>query len=119
MAAQRLPRLALIGLAAGVFSALFGVGGGSVMVPLLVWLGYDIRTATGTSLAAICIIALAAATDQGFYGNVHLDKAILIGVPAIAGVIFGTWLQQRIPTRAVTLMFAALMLIVAAKLMLG
>ena len=57
----RLARLAVIATAAGVWSGLFGVGGGIVIVPLLVlWLGYGEREATGTSLAAIVIIAVGA-----------------------------------------------------------
>src|SRR5436190_24193249 len=54
----RTSKLAVIGTAAGLFSGLFGVGGGTVIVPLLVlWFGYGEREATGTSLAAIGIIA--------------------------------------------------------------
>lgn len=116
---DRIVRLGGIGVAAGVFSALFGVGGGSVIVPLLIWLGYGERSATGTSLAAICVIALFAAVSHGLYGNVHLDKAVLVGVPAIGGVLFGTWLQQRVPTKAITLLFALLLVAVGAKLIAG
>lgn len=119
MSVERLARLFLIGLAAGMFSALFGVGGGSVIVPLLVWLGYDIRSATGTSLAAICLIALFAATDQGIYGNVNLGKALLVGLPAIAGVYFGTWLQQRISTNMISLLFSLLLVVVGVRLIVG
>ena len=62
MPRRRMLELAAIGTAAGLFSGLFGVGGGTVIVPLLIlWLGYDERTATGTSLAAIVLIAGAAA----------------------------------------------------------
>ena len=87
-----------IGTAAGLFSGLFGVGGGSVIVPLLVlWLGYDERAATATSLAAIVFIAAFAAGTQGLYGNVHVLDALLVGVPAVGGVLIGTWLQQRVP----------------------
>ena len=86
-----------IGTAAGLFSGLFGVGGGSVIVPLLVlWLGYDERAATATSLAAIVFIAAFAAATQGLYGNVHVLDALLVGVPAVGGVLLGTWLQQRV-----------------------
>lgn len=119
MSVPRVARLFLIGLSAGVFSALFGVGGGSLIVPLLIWLGYDVRSATGTSLAAICIIALFAAIDQGIYGNVHLDKALLVGLPAIAGVYFGTWLQQRISTRMISLLFSLLLVVVGMRLIVG
>jgi len=105
------------GTAAGLFSGLFGVGGGVVMVPLLVlWLGYGEREATGTSLAAIVVIAAMATILQGAYGNVVLDKGILVGVPAVGGVLAGTWLQQRIPSRSLAPLFALVMVAVAVEL---
>jgi uncharacterized membrane protein YfcA len=120
MSGPRLLKLALIATAAGAFSGLFGVGGGTVIVPLLVlWFGYSEHVATGTSLAAIVVIALFAAIAQGTYGNVDLGKGILIGVPAVAGVVAGTALQQRLSGRAVSLMFAALLVAVAIKLLIG
>lgn len=110
-------KLAAIGTLAGVFSGLFGVGGGTAMVPLLVlWSGYGTREATGTSLAAIVFIAAFAAATQGAYGNVHVLDAVLIGVPAIGGVLLGTWLQQRLPTRSISLLFAAVLVASAGEL---
>ena len=50
-------RLAVIATVAGAFSGLFGVGGGAVIVPLLIlWMGYEEREATGTSLTAIPVM---------------------------------------------------------------
>jgi uncharacterized membrane protein YfcA len=119
MSRQRALVLAAIGTAAGAFSGLFGVGGGSVIVPLLVlWLGYDSRRATATSLAAIIVIATFAVIVQATYGNVNVGDGILIGVPAVAGVLFGTWLQQRIRTREISLLFAALLVATAVELLL-
>jgi len=116
--ADRAVKLGTIGTAAGVFSGLFGVGGGSVMVPLLVlWLGYDSRRATATSLAAIVVIARFAAIVQATYGNVRVGDGILIGIPAVVGVLFGTWLQQRIRTREISLLFAALLVATAVELL--
>jgi uncharacterized protein len=126
MSVDRLPaprthralKLGIIGTAAGVFSGLFGVGGGTVMVPLLVlWLGYGPREATGTSLAAIVFIAGFAAATQGAYGNVHVLDAVLIGVPAVGGVLLGTWLQQRLATRSISLLFAAVLVASAVELL--
>jgi uncharacterized membrane protein YfcA len=115
----RTPALVAIGSAAGVFSGLFGVGGGAVMVPLLIlWLAYGEREATGTSLAAIVIIAAAAAAVQVAYGNVHWGDAALVGIPAVGGVLIGTWLQQRVPVRAISLLFAALLVVTAVDLVL-
>ena len=100
-------KLAVVGTVAGAFSGLFGVGGGMVMVPLLIlWFGYGEREATGTSLAAIVVIAACAAAFQGAYGNVDVAKGLLIGLPAVGGVVAGTALQQRIPTRWIAGAFA-------------
>lgn len=110
-------RLAAIATAAGAFSGLFGVGGGTVIVPLLVlWLGYEHREATGTSLAAIIVIGVLAAGAHALYGNVDLWKGVLIGLPAIAGVVAGAALQQRISERAVARAFVVLLVASAAVL---
>jgi uncharacterized protein len=115
----RILALAVTGTAAGAFSGLFGVGGGVVIVPLLIlWLGYGEREATGTSLAAIVVIASVAVVVQALYGNVRADYGAAIGIPAVGGVLAGTWLQQRIPTRWITLGFAALLVGIALQLLL-
>jgi uncharacterized protein len=111
---SRTLKLAVIGTLAGLFSGLFGVGGGSVIVPLLMlWLGYEERMATATSLAAIVFIA---AGVQGIYGNVHLVDAALVGVPAVAGVLGGAWLAQKLPARAIALSFSAVLIASAIEL---
>ncbi len=112
-------QLGVIGTMAGIFGGLFGVGGGIVIVPLLVlWLGYEEREATGTSLAAIVLIAVVAAALQAVYGNLHYGYGVAIGLPAVAGVVAGTWLQQRIPTRWITRGFALLLGGIAIGLLL-
>jgi uncharacterized membrane protein YfcA len=58
-------------------------------------------------------------TLQAFYGNVDPSNAALVGVPAIGGAIAGTALQQRIPERAISLLFAGLLVVIAAKLILS
>jgi uncharacterized protein len=114
-------KLAAIGSAAGLFSGLFGVGGGTVIVPLLIfWFGYGERLATGTSLAAIVLIgALGAVAQGGIYGNVHVATGLLLTVPAIVGVVLGTAIQQRIPQKAVSYLFAALLVAIAIELVLS
>jgi hypothetical protein len=111
-------KLAVVGTTAGVFSGLFGVGGGTVIVPLLiVWFGYGERLATGTSLAAIIVIgALGVLVQGGVYGNVHLLTGLLLAIPAIVGVVLGTAIQQRIPQRAVSYLFAGLLIAIAIEL---
>jgi uncharacterized protein len=119
--ANPLLKLAAIGTLAGIFSGLFGVGGGTIIVPLLIfWFGYGERLATGTSLAAIVLIgALGALAQGGIYGNVHLATGLLLAIPAVGGVLVGTAIQQRIPQRAVSLLFAVLLVAVAIELVLA
>jgi uncharacterized membrane protein YfcA len=103
------PRLVLIGLVAGVFSALFGVGGGILVVPLLIVLAsFPPRAATAASLGAIGITALAGAVLYGLRGEVEVGYAALVGVPAVLGALSGTAIQQRVSGRALTAAFAVL-----------
>jgi uncharacterized membrane protein YfcA len=103
-------RLVAIGLAAGVFSALFGVGGGIIAVPLLILVaGLPERIATATSLGAIGITALAGVVVFALRGEVHVGYAALVGLPAAAGALAGTTLQQRITTTTLTYGFALLL----------
>jgi len=103
-------RLVLIGLVAGFFSALFGVGGGVIVVPLLLLLcRWDARNATATSLAAIGITALSGVITYAFHGDVDVKYAALVGLPAAAGAVGGTTLQQRLRSRTIELLFAALL----------
>lgn len=118
MSGPRLAKLAVIATAAGAFSGLFGVGGGTVIVPLLIlWFAYGEHEATGTSLAAIVVIAIFGVIVQGAYGNVDVGKGVLIGVPAVGGVLAGTSLQQRLSGRAVSFLFAGLLVVVAIELL--
>jgi uncharacterized membrane protein YfcA len=113
-------KLVAIGLVAGFFSALFGVGGGIVIVPLLILVaGFGGRAATGTSLAAIGITALAGTILYAFEGHVHVAHAALVGVPATLGAVLGTAVQQRVSARALSLAFAALLAAIALWLLVG
>ncbi|MGH3103900.1 MAG: TSUP family transporter [Gaiellaceae bacterium] len=111
-------RLALIGVVAGVFSALFGVGGGILIVPLLILvLQFGERTAMATSLGAIGLTALAGVIGYSFTGRVHPLEAVLVGLPAALGAIAGTAVQQRLPRRALSLLFALVLVVIAVTLL--
>lgn len=103
-------RLIAVGLVAGVFSALFGVGGGIVIVPLLVLLTHvSTHRAAATSLGAIGITALAGVVAYAARGEVRVGYAMLVGVPAAIAAFAGAGIQRRISGRALTLAFAVLL----------
>ena len=111
-------RLVLIGLVAGLFSALFGVGGGIVVVPLLILTArFEERPAMATSLAAIVVISLVGAVTYALHGEVKPGAAAVVGLPAVAGAVAGTALQQRLATRTLSLAFAALLIAVGVRLL--
>jgi uncharacterized membrane protein YfcA len=111
-------RLVLIGLFAGLFSALFGVGGGIVVVPLLLLVAhFSERPAMATSLAAIAVISVAGAATYAAHGQVKLGAAAIVGLPAMAGVVAGTSLQQRLANRALSLAFAGLLVALGVRLL--
>ena len=113
-------KLVGIGLVAGLFSTLFGVGGGIVIVPLLILLaGVDGKVASGTSLAAIGITALAGTILYAAEGHVDVGHAAVLGLPAAAGAVAGTAIQQRVSVRVLALAFSALLTAIAFWLLLG
>ena len=109
----------LIGLAAGFFSALFGVGGGIVIVPLLLLVcKWEIRSATATSLAAILVTAGAGVVIYLVHGEVRPVYAALVGIPAAAGALGGTTLQQRLPVRTLSYLFSVVLVVIAVRMLL-
>ncbi len=122
----RLPRLDLridlrmvaIGLVGGILSGLLGVGGGTIMVPLLVfWAGYAQRDAHATSLGAIIPISAVSAATLGAGAHIDVRAAALLAVGAVAGARVGAGALARADDRKLQLLFACF-LAAAACLML-
>lgn len=112
-------KLILIGLVAGVSSGLFGVGGGLVMVPLLVWLcGVDQHRAHATSLAAIVAIAGVAAIVFAQDGSVDLRAGAVLAAGALVGAPLGARLLARTEAGRVRIAFGVLQVIVGLVLVL-
>jgi uncharacterized membrane protein YfcA len=113
-------RLAAIGLVAGVFSSLFGVGGGIVIVPLLVLVShYATREAAAVSLGAIGITAVAGVIAYAARGEVRPGYAALVGIPAACGAALGAAGQQRLSSNRLLLGFAALLVVLGVWLLVG
>ena len=110
-------RPALLGLAAGVVSGTFGVGGGVIVVPgLMLLMGLDARVAAATSLATIAASAGAALLLFGQADAVNWSAAVLLFVGSAAGAWVGARVLDRIPAKALTRAFAVVMLLAAYRL---
>jgi len=111
-------KLVGVGLVAGFFGALFGVGGGVVIVPLLVFvLAFDQRRASATSLAAILVSSIAGVVTYALHGDVKPGAAALVGLPAVIGVLAGIALQQRLSVHRLTYGFALLLALLGVRLL--
>jgi uncharacterized membrane protein YfcA len=106
-----------IGLAAGLLSGLFGVGGGTVIVPMLVLLlGFDQRLAAGTSLAAIVPTATVGVISYAVHGSVAWIPALILAAGAVAGAQIGSWLLARLPQNTLRWGFVGFLVVVIIML---
>ncbi len=110
-------KVALIGVVAGFMSGYVGVGGGFIMVPLFVsMLGIPMRLASGTSLTAVCILAIPGVIEQAVLGNIDYMVGVAMMVGSIPGAIVGANLVKRVPERALRFAFALFLLLMAVLL---
>jgi uncharacterized membrane protein YfcA len=108
----------LLAFAGGAVGGLLGVGGGILFVPALaILLGNDQLEAEATSLLVIVPMAIVGTWRQHRHGNVDLREGAMIGVLAVPGVVIGVVVANALPERALELGFAALCVIVAARLL--
>jgi uncharacterized protein len=105
-----------LGVAAGVLSGMFGVGGGILFVPTLVALGLGQLEAQATSLLAVLPTVAAGAWNQHRYGNLRVRSAAVVGLASIVGVLAGASIAIALPESALRRLFALLLLVVAARL---
>ncbi len=106
----------VLGLAAGVLSGMFGVGGGILFVPTLVALGLGQVEAAATSLLAIVPTAAVGIWRQSRYGNLRVRPALAVGVASIVGVELGAQIATRLDESLLRRLFGLLLLGVAVQL---
>ena len=116
MSATTVALALLLGLAAGLLAGSFGVGGGILFVPTLLWLGLSQLEAEATSLLAILPTVAAGTWRQRHYGNVRWRPALLLGLASIAGAAAGVQIATALPEDVLRRLFAVLLLGVAAQL---
>jgi uncharacterized membrane protein YfcA len=108
---------ALLGFAGGMVGGLLGVGGGILFVPaLVIFLDESQVEAEATSLLAIVPVAIVATWRQHSYGNLRLKEGLIIGALSPIGVVVGVVAANELPERALELAFAALALLIAARM---
>jgi len=108
----------LIGLAAGLLSGLFGIGGGIIIVPALLLIGrMQPNTATGTSLGAL-LLPVGALGAWQYYKDGHLDvrASLLIALGIFVGAYFGALMMQNLNPIMAKRVFAIFLLVVSVRI---
>ena len=111
----------LIGLAAGVLSGLFGIGGGIIIVPALMYFcGFSQLKAQGTSLAILLPPAgIVAFISYYKRGQVNVQAGILICIFLVVGSLFGAKIANNIPLSILKKSFGVLMILISLKMILS
>jgi uncharacterized protein len=113
--------LIAIGSAAGILSGIFGIGGGIIIIPALIYiLGFSQHKATGTSLAVLLPpIGIAAFIEYYRHGNVDFPAAMIIAATALAGAWLGSLFSNRISDPALRLSFGVMVVVMGISLIYG
>ncbi|HNU72921.1 MAG TPA: sulfite exporter TauE/SafE family protein [Thermodesulfobacteriota bacterium] len=107
------------GIIAGLAAAFSGLGGGFLMVPLLLFLGFSGQKAVGSSFLAISILSLSALIAHVRLSNVDYVTGLLLGTGGVIGAQVGALLVEQISTGSFRRIFACILLAMAAYLFFG
>ena len=108
----------LVGIVAGYFSGLFGIGGGFIMVPLLTFLlAFPVKRAAATSLAAIFLTAIAGVIGYALNDGVVWAAAIALSAGSVVGSFIGARLLQVIPQQVIVWIYVVLLTVLAVRLL--
>jgi len=109
-----------VGMLAGYLGGLLGVGGGNFIVPVLVWLGFDPKKASGTTAFIVIFSSFAGFLGHASLGHINWQLLIFPAVGSIAGAILGAHLMQaRLKSRQVKLIIGIVLYAIAAKMIWG
>jgi uncharacterized membrane protein YfcA len=108
--------LGLLGILVGVGASFTGLGGGFLMVPLLLFLGYSAQKAVGTSFLAILIISVSALLAHNKLANVDYRVGLALGAGGVLGAQLGARMLEHVPTASFKKIFAVVLLGLAGYL---
>jgi len=104
------------GVLVGIGASFTGLGGGFLMIPVLLFMGYSAQKAVGTSFLAILVISISALIAHNKFANVDYKAGILLGVGGIVGAQVGARLVQHVSLGSFKKIFAAILVGLAVYL---
>ena len=105
--------MAVVGLMVGILSSITGLGGGSMVVPFLIYLGRDAKLAVGTSFVFVLLVAISSLIAHYRLGNVDIKTGVVLAVGGILGAQIGPHVLQHVSDQNFKKIFSVLMVITA------
>ena len=109
--------LALIGVLVGSIAGFFGVGGGMLLVPILMTIGFDIKSAISVSVVQMVFSSVYGSYLNYRRGKLHLNEGIWVGVGGLLGGVLGARLTDTLPKQVLEYVFLALILFAIVRIM--
>ena len=103
--------LVLLGVVVGIASGFFGIGGGTILVPSLIYLGFDIKTAIGISVMQMIFSSMFGSYINYKAGVLQLDSGIYLGFGALLGAALSGFIVKALPPIALLILFATILLL--------
>lgn len=117
MTSQRKVSLILVGILMGIVSTFFGIGGGWLMVPILIYIyGLAPHRATATSIFALCLYSMIGVVIHIYNGNVDWSAALWGGAGALIGAQVGVYVSNRISGKLIIQFLSILLLVIGVKM---
>jgi uncharacterized protein len=106
----------LIGFLVGIIGGFTGVGGGIVIVPLLLLLGFSSQKAVGTSFLSVLILSISAVFAHFRLGNIDYKMGLFLAIGAIVGAQIGARITEVVPSEIFKKVFAIILMLIAIKI---
>ena len=107
----------VVGFLTGILGALFGLGGGFILVPILNMIGYDIKVSIGTSSASIVFTALSASIAYHKHRLIRYKEGLTLAAFSVVGAYIGAWITDMVSTALLKLIFGVIMTLAALRMM--
>ena len=108
--------MVVLGVGVGIGAAFTGLGGGFLMVPLLLTMGFSAQKSVGTSFLAILVISISALIAHNKFANIDYRAGVLLGIGGVLGAQIGARLVEQVSTASFKKIFAVVLVGLAAYL---
>ncbi len=109
-------QMIVLGIGVGVLSGFFGIGGGTILVPILLLMGYDMKVAVGISVVQMVFSSVYGSFLNFKKGTLQLDTLLLIGAGGFAGALLSGWVVSTLSSQTLEYIFLCFIIMALARM---